>query len=157
MKTTNFETSDKDPAASSLCDLVDNAIKQYLNIAKQNSNSLINNVSSRLTINADETVISTVIRGLLKAVITHVKESHVYITAKELYGKMIEINIKDDNCYNTYAVALSLQDMVPLAEKIGGNLNITNQRQKITTISFRYPVAQKDNQLSAGNQARDSG
>lgn len=156
MKTTNFETSDKNRGESSLCDLVDNAIKQYLNIARQNSNSLINNVSSRLRINADETIIGTVIQGLLKAVITHVKESHVYITAKELYGKMIEISIKDDNCYNTYAMALSLQDMVPLAEKVGGNLNITNQRQKITTISFTYPVVQKDKQVSAGSETRDS-
>ena len=54
---------------------------------------------------------------------------------------MVEINVKDDNCYNAYAVALSLQDVVPLAEKIGGDLNITNQRQRITTISFRFPIA----------------
>jgi hypothetical protein len=139
MKTAQ-ETNPSNPEPSSLYKVVDNSINKYLNAARSNSNSLINNVNDKLNILVDETVIGTVIGGLLNAVISHVKESHIYISAKELYGKIVEINVKDDNCYNTYAVALSLQDIVPLAEKIGGNLNITNQRQKITTISFQFPL-----------------
>lgn len=134
---TSFDQTGKNP---SLHDVVDNIITKYLTTAKNNSNSLINNVSDKLSIGVNETIVGSVISGLLHAMITHVKESHIYISAKELYGKMVEINVKDDNCYNTYAVALSLQDVVPLAEMIGGRLNITNQRQKITTISFSFPV-----------------
>jgi hypothetical protein len=129
---------------SSLHDVVDTIITKHLNAAESNSNSLVNNVSDKLNIRMNETIVGSVISGLLSAMITHVKESHIYVTAKELYGKMIEINVKDDNCYNTYAVALSLQDVVPLAEKIGGRLNITNQRQKITTISFSFPVRNEE-------------
>ncbi|MBC7948630.1 MAG: hypothetical protein H7Y42_12155 [Chitinophagaceae bacterium] len=136
--------------SGSLYQLVDSNIKSYLAAAMRNSNSLVNNVSDKLRINTNQMVVNSVIGGLLNAVITHVKESHIYISAKELYGKMIEINIKDDNCYNTYAVALSLQDVVPLAEKIGGRLDITNQRQKITTISFRFPVEQESVNMTEG-------
>lgn len=128
---------------SSLHEVVDSIINKYVNAAKNNSNSLINNVSDKLNVTVNETIVGSVIGGLLHAMITHVKESHIYISAKELYGKMVEINVKDDNCYNTYAVALSLQDIVPLAEMIGGRLNITNQRQKITTISFSFPVTEE--------------
>jgi hypothetical protein len=143
MRTTDVISAGNNQAAS-LYQLVDQSMKNYLTAAKHNSNLLINNVNEKLNICVDETIVGSVIGGLLHAVITHVKESHIYISAKELYGKFIEINIKDDNCYNTYAVALSLQDVVPLAEKIGGKLNITNQRQKVTTISFTFPLIQKE-------------
>jgi hypothetical protein len=140
MNTTHIST-DKGHGKLSLYQLVENNIKRYLNAAKSNSNSLINNVSDKMNVHADELIIGSIIGGLLNAVITHVRESHIYITAKEVYGKMIEINVKDDNCYNTYAVALSLQDVVKLAERIGGQLDISNQRQKITTITFRFPFS----------------
>lgn len=139
MKTDYTIPGDINPIRS-LYQLVDNNVKNYLSVARRNSNSFINNVSDKLRINANESVLNSVIGGVLNAVVTHVRESHIQISAKELYGKMIEVNIKDDNCYNTYAVALSLQDIVPLAEKIGGRIDITNQRQKITTVSFRFPV-----------------
>lgn len=136
---TNYTVPDKNPLRS-LYQLVDNNVKNYLAIAKRNSNSFINNVNDKLWVNANEAILNSVIGGVLNAVVTHVRESHIQISAKELYGKMIEVNVKDDNCYNTYAVALSLQDVVPLAEKIGGRIDITNQRQKITTVTFRFPV-----------------
>ena len=37
--------------------------------------------------------------------------------------------------------------MVPLAEQIGGYLNITNQRQKITTVEFSFPLKKEDEQM----------
>lgn len=131
----------KNHANLPLYQVVDNSIKNYLKAANRNTNFLINNVNAKLNITVDETIVGSVIDGLLHAAISHVKESRIYISAKELYGQMIEINVKDDNCYNAYAVALSLQNIVPLAQKIGGHLNISNHRQKITTISFRFPIA----------------
>jgi hypothetical protein len=145
MKDTQLRYTDNSRSGS-LYQLVDDSIKKYLPVARDNSNSLINNVNDKLSIYTDETIVGSVIGGLLNAFITHVKESHIYISAKILYGKMIEINVKDDNCYNTYALAVSLQNIVPLAEKIGGKLNITNQRQKITTISFTFPVGEGETQ-----------
>ena len=132
---------DKNRSNLPLYQVVENSIKNYIQAAKENSNSLINNVNAKLNITVDETVVGSVISGLLHAAISHVKDSRIYISAKELYGQMVEINVKDDNCYNAYAVALSLQEVVPLAAKIGGHLNISNQRQKITTISFTFPIA----------------
>jgi|EndMetStandDraft_4_1072995.scaffolds.fasta_scaffold27221_4 hypothetical protein len=140
MKTDYTVPENKNPLRS-LYQLVDNNVKNYLAIAKRNSNSFINNVNDKLWFNGNEAILNSVIGGVLNALVTHVRESHIQISAKELYGKMIEVNVKDDNCYNTYAVALSLQDIVPLAEKIGGRIDITNQRQKITTVSFRFPLA----------------
>lgn len=130
----------------SLYQVVDNNVKHYLNAAQRNSNSFINNVNDKLRVDVNESILNSVIGGVLYALVAHVRDSHILISARELYGKMIEVNVKDDNCYNTYAVALSLQDVVPLAEEIGGSIDITNQRQKITTVSFRFPVANGKNE-----------
>ncbi len=144
MKTTNTYDTGDTPVKASLYQVVDQLLKNSLPAATRNRNSIINNVPSKLSVNADEEIVTSVIRGMLHAEVINAADSVIYISAKELYGNMIEVNVKDDNCYNTYAVALSLQDVVPLAEKVGGNLNITNQKQKITTISFRYPVAKDE-------------
>ncbi|HEY6503333.1 MAG TPA: hypothetical protein VIZ28_05105 [Chitinophagaceae bacterium] len=143
MKTFDIVTAGPTQARS-LYQLVEDNMKKYLDAAIQNSNSFINNVSDQLRVTANEAILNSVIGGMLHAVVAHVKESHILVSAKEIYGKMIEINVKDDNCYNTYAVALSLQDAFAQAEKIGGRLDITNQRQKITTISFTFPVEPAD-------------
>ena len=54
---------------------------------------------------------------------------------------MVEVNIKAENCYGAYALALSLQNVVMLAKKTGGQLFITHQQKKVTTITFRFPVS----------------
>jgi len=139
MKTTDVVQNGRRQARS-LFQVVENNVKHCLSATRNNSNSFINNVNDKLRVDVNETILNSVIGGVLHAVVAHVRDSRIQISARELYGKMIEVNVKDDNCYNTYAVALSLQEVVPLAEKIGGSIDITNQRQKITTVSFRFPV-----------------
>ncbi|MDP4263254.1 MAG: hypothetical protein Q8941_12070 [Bacteroidota bacterium] len=142
MKTANIHARGDNPTRVSLHQLVDRLINVSVNAAIRNRNSVVNNVSEKFQVSSNEDGIASVISGMLKAVIVNTTESVVYISARQWYDKMIELNVKDDNCYNTYGVALNLQELVPLAETIGGHLDITNKRQKITTISFRFPVSQ---------------
>ena len=99
-----------------------------------------NNVPAGLYINANEDVVGLVIDGMLKSMIANGADGDIDISGRELFSNTIKVSVKDNNCYNTYAVACNLQSLVPLTEKIGGYLNITNQRQKITTIEFSFPV-----------------
>jgi hypothetical protein len=127
----------------SLSELADLCIKQCLDAAKNNCNSLVNTVSDKLRLHGDETIVGEVICGLIRALASHTRESQIFITARQLYGKVIELIVKDENCVNTYGVALSLQDVVPLAQKIGGNIDISNKRQRITSVSFRFSLDQR--------------
>jgi hypothetical protein len=146
MKTTNIHPQSESPALVSLHQVVDQLIKTSSHSAVSNTNSVVNNVSPKFHINIKENVIASVIGGMLRAFIANTTESVIYVSAREWYDKMIEVIIRDNNCYNTYAVALGLQDSVRLAESIHGHLDILNQKQKITTISFRFPVV--DNSAS---------
>jgi hypothetical protein len=140
MKTINIPNADDRQTKLSLHYAVDELVKTSLAATNFNRNTILNNISPSLYITSNEEVILSVILRIVEGVITHASDSVIYISGKELYDKMIEVKIKDENCYNTYAVAVSLQDAVPMAEKIGGHLDITNQKQKITTIAFRFPL-----------------
>lgn len=113
-------------------------------MAVRNGSLIVNDVTANLDILVDENALGTIINGLLYAVVSNTKDSCIRISAKATYGNMIAVAVKDDNSCHTYAVACNLQEMVPLAAKIGGNISITNERQNITTISFRFPAAREE-------------
>ena len=126
--------------------MVDNLIKPLVPLAVRNNSFIVNDIPSHLMIAIDETAVAPVIDGLLRSVINNARESCIRISAHLLYGKMIVVSVKDSNSFNTYAVACSLQDVVPLAQKIGGRIDIMSQRRKITTIAFRFPIEHADNE-----------
>ena len=126
--------------------LVDQLVDSSLVVAEKNGSQIVNEVPENLRINSNENAITFVINGLLHAMVSNTEDGCIRISAKEIYEGMIEISVKDNNCCHTYAVACDLQEMVPQAEKIGGSLNISNQRQSITTISFRFPVIMQEHE-----------
>jgi hypothetical protein len=125
---------------TSLYQLTNELSKSFLPVASQNKVVLTNNISPKIHIGDRVHSAAPVISGILEAVVGVAADSNIVISAKEMYEKMVEINIRDENCNDAYALALSLQNVVMLAKKTGGQLFITHQRKKITTITFRFPV-----------------
>src|SRR6266498_4253105 len=132
MKTMNKIITGDNKTNLSLYKLVDDAIKKSSVEPVDSKSHILNNIPENLYINVNEDIVTSVIKGLLHSMIMNATDGDIHISAKELFGNTIKVYVKDNNCYNTYAVACSLQKMVPLAERIGGYLNIANQRQKIT-------------------------
>ena len=128
----------------SLHKLVDDVIKVSSPLPVPSKSPVVNNVPANLYVNTNEDVVASVLNGLLNTVITNASNGEIYVSAREFFGNTVKVSVKDSNCYNTYAVACGLQKMVPLAERIGGNLNIINQRQKITTIEFSFPIVKEE-------------
>jgi len=124
--------------------LVDDVVARSCAGAANDKILIKNNISADLYINTNEDIVASVIEGMLGSMIANAGDGDIDISARELFSNTIKLCVRDNNCYNTYAVACSLQTMVPLTEKIGGYLNITNQRQKITTIEFSFPIVKDD-------------
>ncbi|HET6996439.1 MAG TPA: hypothetical protein VFI06_15700 [Chitinophagaceae bacterium] len=134
-------------AKGGLQNLIQQLAQPLLPLAVRNNSFLVNDIAPHLGVRGDRNTVAAVIDGILRSVINNTRESCIRIFAQELYGNLMEISVKDSNSFNTYAVACSLQDTVPLAQQIGGQLDIMNQRQRITTIVFRFPI----NHQTAGN------
>ena len=135
-----MEHTNNNPVKTTLQNVVDSLINKLLPVARRNNSSIVNNVSPKLNLAGDLNSVASVIGGLLRSVISNARESCIQISAKELYGKMVMLSVRDSNSYDTYAVACGLQDVVHLAEKIGGHLDITSERQRVTTIAFCFPM-----------------
>jgi len=133
-------TTLENPVKPSLQYIVDNLILPLAAVASRNNNTIVNEVPSHIRLGNDQTAVSSVIDGLLRSVILNTRESCIRVTAQLLYEKFMVIAVKDTNSFNTYGIACSLQDVVPLAQRLGGELDIMSQQQKITTISFKFPV-----------------
>ncbi|HET6996438.1 MAG TPA: hypothetical protein VFI06_15695 [Chitinophagaceae bacterium] len=147
MKLTNSIAEDSSRTHLSLHTLVDEVVNDLTLSSPQlaGKSRIINQVAADLIINTCEETLAAVIQGMLHAIIANATEGDIQVSAREIFGNTIRISVKDNNCYNTYAVACALQKIVPLAEQIGGFLNIMNQRQKITTIEFSFPYTKEDN------------
>jgi hypothetical protein len=145
MKTMNNFITGDNKTNLSLQKLVDDLIGKTSTNATVNKSAIRNTISPDLYINMNEDIVASVIEGMLTSMMANGTDGVIDITAKELFSNTIKLSVKDNNCYNTYAVACSLQNLVPQAERIGGFLNITNQRQKITTIEFSFPVVKDEN------------
>jgi hypothetical protein len=129
--------------------LVSQLVKNLLPWAVRNKSFIVNDVPAEFNYLADSDPVIQVLTGLFNTFITYASDSCIRISAEKMFGNMVQVTVQDNNSNHTYAVACALQKVVPLAEKLGGHLNISNRRQKITTISFIFPEASEQVVLSS--------
>ena len=98
---------------------------------------IINDVPADLHANTDENMLATVFGSLLNTVITHSENCCIRISAK-LFGRVVLFQLKDTPRLNNSAFAGNLRQVQLLAEKIGGTVSISNERDEATTIVFSF-------------------
>jgi hypothetical protein len=110
----------------------------FLPIAVRNESFFMNDIPDAMVVEHNQEWISSIISGLLSAVVLHAKGTCIRMTARK-YGHVIVMEIRESGCISTYAMACGLQDVQTLAEKIGGCLTININKEKTTTIAFSFP------------------
>jgi hypothetical protein len=117
-------------------------VEASLPAAVRNRSFIVNDVPEHLKLQGtDENMIASVVSGMLQAVLSNSRESCVKITAAEVHpGLTMQIYVKDTGCFSTFALACDLQNVFPVAEKIGGYLSISSEKQMNTTITFSFPL-----------------
>jgi hypothetical protein len=107
-------------------------------IAERNQSYFVNDIPDQLYIDTDPELIASVVGGLLSAVVNNARESCIRMSAK-IYGNVILLHIKDYNSIDYSNVGLNLSRLQPLAEKAGGAVSVTSQRQNVATYAFSFP------------------
>jgi len=122
--------------------LVDCLVESSLPTAVRNRSFIVNEIPESLHFQySDENMVASVISGMLHAVLNNAKESCVKICAKEIHeGKTMQVFVKDTGCFSSFALACDLQNVFPVAEKLGGYLSISTEKQNNTTITFNFPL-----------------
>jgi glucose-6-phosphate-specific signal transduction histidine kinase len=110
----------------------------YLPVAVRNKSFFMNDIPADLPLEHNKEWVASIISGLLSAVVLHAKDTCIHLTARK-HGHLLVMEIKESGCISTYAMACGLQDVQSLAEKIGGCLTISINKEKTTTIAFSFP------------------
>ena len=123
----------------SLHQLVNNIVSDYLPAALVHQTRLINEVERQLVIDNQDAQAITIISELLSTVINNSNRGDIHVSA-ERYGDVIIFNIQERNNYNGYALSYSIGAIEPEAVSVGGHIVIRGAQQKVTTISFSFPI-----------------
>ena len=121
-----------------LSEVANNLTDGFLPLARNNKSVIVNDIPEDLFIDTDIELVASIFAGLLAAVVKNAKESYIRLSAK-LYGNVILLHIKDHNNFNYSPVENKVQQLLPLAEKIGGSVSVTSQRNNVATFAFSFP------------------
>src|SRR5690242_11489017 len=121
-----------------LSELTNNLSSGFLPLARTNRSVIVNDIPEDLFIDTDIELVASILAGLLAAVVKNAKESYIRLSAK-VYGNVILLHIKDHNNFNYSPVENKVKQLLPLAEKIGGSVCVTSQRNNVATFAFSFP------------------
>jgi hypothetical protein len=121
-----------------LSELANSLVSGFLPLARANKSVIVNDIPGDLFIDTDTELVASIFAGLLAAVVKNAKESYIRLSVK-VYGNVLLLHIKDHNNFNYCPVENKLKQLLPLAEKIGGSVSVTSQRNNVTTFAFSFP------------------
>ena len=108
-------------------------------IVRQNS-FIVNEIPPGLNVVAHPETVNTVLENLFFAVATHAEYSCIRVSSKE-YGYLVIVHLRKNNTTSPYTIAGSLQEIIPLAEKIGGYIGVSSHAEREMTIVFSFSNA----------------
>ena len=119
----------------SLQQLVSRLMESFIPVAVAKNSFIINDVDAGVQLKADEQVLAFVVSNLLTNAISSSTSVCIRVEAiKTETGVQIRVRHNGANYYST--VAHSFSQVMAAARSMGGNINIYNQRNEGTIITF---------------------
>ena len=122
-------------AAVSLHKLVDNLMNSFIPLAVTQKSFIINDVEEAFELDANEQILAFVVGNLLNNAITCSKSVCIRVEAvKKADG--VQIKVRNNGAFFYSTVAHGFSQVVDAARSLGGNINIYNQKNEGTVITF---------------------
>ncbi len=122
----------------SLQGIINNLVGNLIQDNPGNRCEIFNEVTSDITLLAEESRIAPVLEELLSTVVSNAHNGRIHISA-ERFRDIITIEIEERNTNNSYALSYSIKALEPIARLAGGYIAIKGQQRLKTTISFSFP------------------
>lgn len=117
--------------------LIDRLTGVFLPAAIRNQSFFVNDVPNDLPIDNNPQWVASVVSRMLSTVVNHVKNTSIRLTAKK-HGHQVILEVQESGSVNGFAMARELQQVNSLAERIGGQLNISLPKDNTTAIAFIF-------------------
>ena len=117
--------------------LVDQVTQNLMPRIVEQKSLMVNDLHKEMLVTTNEEILTTVLRNLLNTIVTHSQNNCIRISAK-IFGNIVLLHVKDSDNRHEEAIAGSLIQVAPLAEKIGGCITLNNYTAKGTTVAFSF-------------------
>jgi hypothetical protein len=124
------------PKSSTLHALVNDLIHDAAPIAVHNRNFVINNIPPDLKIEANSSIVSSVLRKLFNTVFRHTNNSGVMISARE-YGMVVLVQVKSNGNISP-GMPEDMNHASLKAQKTGGVLEVVHLGNKEASIAYCF-------------------
>ncbi len=115
--------------------LVGKLIKGIQPAASRQNSLIVNDISPAIYVTTDANLLATVINNLLAVIVTRNHSSCIRVTAKP-FSNTVCLHIKDQNKHLKETSINDLDELQPLAAKVGGCITICNQGQQSSTFAM---------------------
>ena len=119
----------------SLHNLVDRLMDSFIPQAVAKNSLIINDVNADFDIQADEQVLAFVVGNLLSNVISSSKSVCIRVEAVRKENG-IHVRVRNNGAFFYSTVAHSFAPVLEAAKQLGGSINIYNQKNEGTVITF---------------------
>jgi hypothetical protein len=98
---------------------------------------IVNDISTELHANADQELLASVLSCLLHSAIVYSPASCIRISAKA-FGYVTLVHVRTNDPQEAEPFSESLNQLQPLAEKLGGCITVTNNSDHGATLAFTF-------------------
>lgn len=119
----------------SLHQIVNRLQKSFMPLAVSRKSFIINDVDASLHLHADEQTLAFVVGNLLTNAISSSKSVCIRVEARQT-DTGVQIRVRHNGASFHSTVANSFVQVMEAARSMGGNINIYNQRNEGTVVTF---------------------
>lgn len=124
------------PKTPTLHGIVNNLIDDAAALAVHNRNYVINNVPADLKVEANGTIVSSVLNNLFHTTLRHTQNSVMLISAR-VYGHVVLVQLKSRGNVSP-ALAEDISHACVKAQKTGGVVELTNYENEQASVAYCF-------------------
>jgi signal transduction histidine kinase len=117
--------------------LTDRLITSLLPRATLSKSVIVNDINTELHANADQELLASVLSCLLHNAIVYSPASSIRVSAKA-FGYITLLHVRTNDTQQSELFCGSLNQLQPLAEKLGGCITVTNNSIQGATLAFTF-------------------
>lgn len=113
--------------------VINNIVPQATNY----KNFFINDIDPAITVQADTALLMPALKDILVKALA-LSENHCIRLSASVFGNIIAVCIKQPGLQQCSTIAINMEALQPLAEKLGGSITVMSDHGNNTLVAFSF-------------------
>ena len=117
--------------------LITQVMSGLIPLAIERKSFVINDIQPDIEVYADKDILALAMADVLVKALKHTENDCIRISAK-VFNNIILLTIKETSHRPHTTIAFSMEQVQPLAEKLGGSISVNSDDDKCITVAFTF-------------------